>query len=259
VTTSSGGNPLVDDEGYSEWPLGVTTWWTNDVQTCFPAPGTTMCTNYNDQAGTLFDPRTPTSTRVIDPQIGWEQQKFLIAQTLMYLVDNERTEWFDMMRLWRLGSDADPAFTNRIEFHDPSGQVWVAKTYGKETIFGKEVQRGIAARVLEFANEMLVLAYETTPGPDLDGDAAPDWYIPVITDGKAEVMFNPDTLWLNEAGTQFNGSPPADCNGTDNSGCECGDNVFCVRMANHVPVIAFLRQAFTDFDYVDGSQIGVED
>ena len=84
--------------------------------------------------------------------------------------------WFDMMSVWELGVNADPGFANRIEFHNPTGKVWIAKTYGKENLFGKMVQKGIAARVLEWANQLLVQAYQTEPGPDLDADGDPDWY-----------------------------------------------------------------------------------
>ena len=56
--------------------------------------------------------------------------------------------------------DADPALDQRIELHEPNGRVWVARTFGTEVIFGETVQRGIAARILEYANGLLAQAYE---------------------------------------------------------------------------------------------------
>ena len=76
----------------------------------------------------------------IDPQVGWEQQKFLIAWTMMYLPANQEQRWIDMLRIWEFGVDAAPEIENRIEFHYPEGKSYVAKTFGMETIFGKRVQ-----------------------------------------------------------------------------------------------------------------------
>ena len=49
-----------------------------------------------------------------------------------------------MLRIWELGRDADPGLgQGRIELHDPTGQVYVARTFGKEEILGRIVQQGI--------------------------------------------------------------------------------------------------------------------
>jgi hypothetical protein len=109
----------------------------------------------------------------------------LIANTFLYLPENQKLKWFDMMSIWELGVNADPGFANRIEFHNPTGKVWIAKTYGKEAIFGKTVQKGIAARVLEWANVLLLKAYATEEGPDLDGDGKADWYT-VLLDANGQ-------------------------------------------------------------------------
>ena len=77
------------------------------------------------------------------------------------------------------GRRCRPGVWQPIELHLPSGKHYVAKTYGTEVIFGREVQR-IAARVLEYANSLLMNAYEVNEGPDLDGNGSPDWYIPAL-------------------------------------------------------------------------------
>jgi hypothetical protein len=74
------------------------------------------------------------------------------------------------MRLYRLGANSDPAFEERIEWQDPSsGELYYAKTFGTECLFGdpadgctggRVVQKGIAARVLEYANELTGRAYQ---------------------------------------------------------------------------------------------------
>src|SRR5690606_32241878 len=87
----------------------------------------------------------------------------------------QKEHWINQLRLWQLGADPDPEFDNRIEFHDPLGKIYVAKSYGRETYLGRTVQAGIAARVLEYANDLLSKAYEVTP-IDNDGDSVTDWY-----------------------------------------------------------------------------------
>jgi len=163
---------------YPLHPIGWTSWWpTEGAESCFPANGSIVCKSFVESK---FQPDAPANTVPVDPQVGWDQQKFLIAQTFVYLPENQQQKWFEMMSLWELGKDADPGFPNRIEYHNPLGKVYIAKTYGKEALFGKTVQKGIAARVLEWANILLQKAYQTTPGPDLDGDGAPDWFEPVL-------------------------------------------------------------------------------
>jgi hypothetical protein len=76
-----------------------------------------------------------------------------------------------MMRIWKLGDDADPSFPEeqRLVWRDPlSSQVYVAHRYGPEVIDGREVDRGIAARVVEWMNVLTAAAYEVDGDPDSD-------------------------------------------------------------------------------------------
>ncbi len=58
-----------------------------------------------------------------------------------------------------MGLGADPDWDNRLELHIPDGSTYAARNFGTEVIFGKEVHKGIAARVLQYANELMVKAY----------------------------------------------------------------------------------------------------
>lgn len=160
VAADGAGRPLVEaSTKYPAQALGTTSYWTPTPEVCFPKQGTTLCSDLDKaKLGNV-----PPSVAVLDPQVGWEVQRFLIAWTLNYLPENQKTDWLNQMDVFQLGTDSDPGFTNRIEFHDPNGKVYVARTYGKEMIFGKSVQKGIAARILEYANELLEDAYETDP------------------------------------------------------------------------------------------------
>jgi hypothetical protein len=248
LAADSRGNPLKDAEGYPEQPIGWTTWWGETPQACFPNAGTTLCSSYNMPTSDPFDPRAPTNVAVLDPQVGWEQQKFLIAWTMLYLPENERMGWLDLMRVWELGQDADPAFTNRIEFHSPDGKIYVARTFGKEDIFGETVQKGIAARVLEYADDLTVDAYAVDNGPDVDGDTIPDWHIPVVSTltGLPVVKYDPTVAQIDADGyIQRDGIPG--CNATDNSLCTCTANRACVALQRYLTVPAYLREAISAY------------
>jgi hypothetical protein len=134
---------------------------------CFSSSGRNACSNFT---GGDFNPLTPARSVAIDPQIGWEVQKFLIAWTVALIKANEKTAWLDMMRLYRLGKNANPEAETRLEWQDPtSGELYYARTFGSECLFGqassdclggKVVEKGIAARVLEYANELTAKGYQ---------------------------------------------------------------------------------------------------
>ena len=96
----------------------------------------------------------------------------MIAWTVALIKANEKTQWTDMMRIWKLGQNAAPDIAPRIEWQDPSsGELYYARTFGKECLFGdatngcaggKMVEKGIAARVLEYANQLTAGAISWT-------------------------------------------------------------------------------------------------
>jgi hypothetical protein len=248
VAADADGEPLLDGEGFPSQPIGWTSWWRETPEACFPAEGTTLCSTFPiDEAP--FDPRLPANTTVVDPQVGWEQQKFLIAWTLLYLPENQQVEWLDQLRVWELGADADPGLARRIELHAPDGRVYIAKTYGHEEIFGQTVQRGIAARVLEYANQLLAAAYVTDDGPDLDGDTVPDWYLPRYSaaTGQPLVRWDPTVAQIDSEGRiQTNGVPG--CNRTDSSMCTCTANRACVSLGHYLSIPSYLREAIAAYN-----------
>lgn len=238
VMTDDAGNPAVDKQMYPQWAMGWTSWYGDTPMSCFPGDGSTLCRTYAAENPGSFGGKVAPNVAAVDPQVGWEQQKFLIAWTMLYLPENQQVQWLDMLRVYELGSDPDPAIKQRIEFHNPTGKTYVARTYGKEAIFGKTVEKGVAARVLEYANSLLVVAYETTPGPDSDSDGTPDWYLPVYDakTGLAKVKFDP-------AMGDGAGGTPIGCDAKDNSKCTCGNNRACVKLQHYAQVPAYMRQA----------------
>lgn len=233
-----------DDNGFPIAGLGYTTWWDPEgPKTCFAEEMSLLCSN------------STVDTVVIDPQIGYEQQKFLIAHTLQYLPENNKQTWLNMLWLWELGTDSDPGFENRIEFHDPEGRIYVAKTFGKEEIYGKIVQKGISARVLEYANELLAKAYEVD-AVDINADGIADWYEPVLgSDGLPTVKYDPTIRQVTEDGLIATGREG--CNVNDNSDCTCTENRACVALRNYTQVPFFLREAIDAYGLGDPRMKGI--
>ena len=204
-------------------PIGWTSWWPADgPQACFPGEGSTVCSSLTDNGS--FSPKTGATLLTLDPQVGFEQQKFLIAMTLAYLPENQQQWWLNQLNLWEIGEDTDPGFENRIELHLPNGKIYVAKTFGTELIFGKRVQKGIAARVLEYANQILSKSYAVTDGPDLDGDGNPDWYIPQL-DAQGQV--------------------------------QCLKDAQCIVLSHYEEVPFYLREALKAYGLADPSMKGI--
>ncbi len=256
VAADAAGKPLMDSDGYPTMGIGWTRWAATTPSVCFQSASSLGVPDGN--AGLQCATNPPANTAVLDPQVDWEQQKFLIAYTLLYLPENQQQWWLQQMNVWELGSDSDPGFANRLEFHDPTGKIYIAKTFGKETIFGKPVQKGIAARVLEYANELMDQAYVTTPGPDLDGDNKPDWFVPVFNDdGTPKVKYDEGVVAVEAIGPNIYEVTKEGCNEEDNSKCICSDNRACIKLSKYVELPFFFRQAMAAYGLADPSMRGI--
>jgi hypothetical protein len=251
------GAVLRDLQGFPLRPIGWTSWWGSEPRVCFPADGTQLCDSYGNENNEALGSEAPPRTVVLDPQVGWEQQKFLVAWTMLYLPENQQQEWINQLRMWEIGKDADPEFANRIELHHPNGKKYVAKTFGKEVIFGRQVQMGIAARVLEYANQLLEQAYVVDPGPDTDGDGDPDWFIPVIgDDGQPIVKWDDSIAAIDPEGFVRPGGR-AGCNAQSSDDCECSANRACVALERYVELPFFMRQVMDAYQILDVNPRGI--
>jgi hypothetical protein len=297
-------DPTNDDaKKYPKNPIGWTSWWPNEGPTeCFPSNGSNVCANYTkdwsgDDGG--FKPLDPASKVGIDPQIGFEVQKFLIAWTAAYISANQKAEWIDMMRIYKIGPHAAPSFEGRIEWQDPaSGQVYYAKTYGKECLFGtvtlpanttgmtlaeiekakadsckatggKWVQKGIAARVLEYANELTAGGYEldTAGYPNNTSDTA-NLAPGFNAYGRAMVVLQPDgtpviagdpTMQKIGSGGSLGGSPVTCDNNVDPACTPLTkyDNHFVMHLDNYKSVPNYLWEIIVGYGLGTPDQLGI--
>ncbi|WP_434042014.1 MULTISPECIES: hypothetical protein [Sorangium] len=279
-------------------PMGWVSWWpTEGPKVCFPSDGKNLCTNY---IGGDFNPETVSRTVAVDPQVGWEVQKFLIAWTLAYIPANGKTNWMDMMRIYRLGNDADPGIEQRVEWQDPtSGQVYYARTYGMECLFGtgadrasceasggKWVQKGIAARVLEYANALTAKGYQldtaTYVGKLEPGELAPDGSIPSVpTDpayvaaygkgfnkyGRAMLTYHPDGVAIIVKDPAVKDVPAIgplkevpDCDQNVNPTCTqltIYKNHYAYELKSYKSVPDYMLQMMAEFGLAAPDQLGV--
>ena len=201
VAAKPNGTPDVDEDLYAKQGLGTTTWWPKTgPEVCFPNVDSTVCSQYGKN-GAAYKPVVVANTAVVDPLIGWEQQKFLIVWTYVYLPENQKRFWLDRMELKEFGKDGPPDWSASTELHFPGGSTYIARTFGTEVVFGETVQKGISARVLQYANKLMSQAYagkwhdaageiadQANPAPsnwfiaDLDGEGQPI----VADDGATE-------------------------------------------------------------------------
>jgi len=276
VDPDVGGNADPRDPSSTLYPKNAmlwTSWWpTESPAMCFPSNGSNLCYGYSGNSGD-FKPNGISNTVAIDPEIGWEVQKFMIAWTLAYIPANQQAQWLDMMRIYQLGENSDPAFTDRIEFQDPiSGKFYYAKNYGYECLFangtsratcttagGKWVQKGIAARVLEYANELVANGYEldttTFPGHDDVQPGYNDFGRAVFTyydDGSTpHFKSDPALAKINPDGTV---AGAVDC---DTTICSKFNNHYAVQLDNYVEVPNFLWEVVIKYGLGTPSQLGL--
>lgn len=276
VTATASGAPEVNFQSkVPNRPLGWTSWWTPESEVCFPGANTLVCDTpqLNAAFGEAypfgpgeFEPYKPERVIPVDSEVDWEQWKFLVVQTLLYLPENQRNEWLNQLGIWEIGADDDPGFENRIEFHSPEGRIYVARTYGREEIFGKTVQRGIAARILEQANEFVIGGYETTvAGPgvactddcvmDLDGDGVNESVAGTIDEETGAITVT-GTIWY--VPVIENGAPvriPAEVGSSQAGIVEAAVN----NLQEYEPLLTFIRQSLNDFHMADPTMKGLYD
>ena len=148
--------------------MGFRSFWPKDgPEVCWRRSGSVICREYPSEL--TVDDAAPAESIALDPEIGFEVQKFIAFYALLNLPESYKQDWINMMRIFRLGDNTNPFTESELEARwvDPlSGQSYVARRYGQESIDGRMVDRGIAARMLDWMNALTLQAYEvgTRPG-----------------------------------------------------------------------------------------------
>ncbi len=142
----------------------------------------------------------PQDTREIFPNLGYNQQVPTIIYAYLFGRANGDLTLSNKLRIWVDGSisgEFELPDAEQVRFTDPdSGITYIARKYGPESLYGREVDKGIGSRMLMRANTLLAEAYEVER--DDDGNIVMD-------------EFGRPTLALDESGarieTEDDGAP----------------------------------------------------
>jgi hypothetical protein len=174
--------------------------------------------------------------------------------TVSFVKANQKTNWTDMLRIWRLGENAAPDVTPRIEWQDPgSGEIYYAHASGTECLFGDAtnncaggqiVQKGIAARVLEYANHLTANGYELDVAgyPPAGFNANGRAMFVRQPDGTAVVRSDPAIKNITSTGAL---APTTDCDQNVTPSCTpltVDQNHFAQELASYKSVPDYLWQ-----------------
>ena len=166
--------------------------------------------------GSCFGGRAtaPASSVAIDPELGFEIQKFVLFYSYVFLPASQRNDWVDMLRIFKLGTDTAPAFdpAEMVEWKDPqTGYRYLAKRFGNEQLFGKTYDKGIGAKMVQWANYLASKAYVPADAA-APSDPQTGRFIYKVDD-KGLPVVQPDSLVTPSSTT-----------------LTCDDNHYCVQL-----------------------------
>jgi hypothetical protein len=112
------------------------------------------------------EPTRPAGSKVLFPNIGYMQQLYASIFSALYARENTDMTLIHKMRIWIDGIEANisdvafPDAQDQIRFYDPaSGFTYIARSFGTESIDGRTIDRGIASRMMQRANQLVTLSY----------------------------------------------------------------------------------------------------
>lgn len=112
----------------------------------------------------------PASARLVDPVLGFRVKVPTMVLMMLYQPIDSNMELIQRTRIWVTGGQEQIRIpdTEKVTFFDPiEGNEWNSRTFGTETIATKLVDKGIGARMIQHANELLLAAY------NVDSEAVP--------------------------------------------------------------------------------------
>lgn len=141
------------------------------------------------------NPTRPAGASAVQPNIGYKTQLAAVIFTHLFSRMSTDMTLVNKMRVYVDGLDHISALpgTEQARFTDPvSGLTYVAHRFGGETLMGKQVDTGIASRMMVRANALLAAAYDvqrTGNDPVLDAYGQPTLIQPgTVRDPNAEAM-----------------------------------------------------------------------
>ncbi|MBI5499159.1 MAG: hypothetical protein HY907_02880 [Deltaproteobacteria bacterium] len=131
----------------------------------------------------------PAAALLADPNHGWNERLYAMVWGAMYFPTNWSQSWIEDARITTLAADqVGWADAETYTFRDPaSGKTYRAHKIGTEDVLGTTHQKGVGARMLEWATRLLMLAYRVERGPLGNPEFNPDGtpVLEVGPDGRA--------------------------------------------------------------------------
>ena len=106
VEMESGG-PIVQGDKSPSAGMGFRSFWpAAGPEVCWRRSGSVICKEYPTEKA--IDDGAPAESVAIDPEIGFEVQKFLVFSALVNLPESYKEDWIDMMRIFKVGTSFSP-------------------------------------------------------------------------------------------------------------------------------------------------------
>jgi hypothetical protein len=127
---------------------------------------------YDTTAQTPPSLQYPHGAVLLDPLVGWETQYPALINLFFYGPTSLNLNLIDQMRIFSPGDAAGVSLpaASQVKYRDPlTGIEYVAKNYGTEWVnpdVGFPVAKTIGARMIQHANYLAQIAYQTTGSPD---------------------------------------------------------------------------------------------
>jgi hypothetical protein len=231
VATSSSGLPMVANKDLYKYPA-VPVGWTSFTPPggpaiCWPTHGTEACTDEKGSPLPGMPATAPKTSLPVDPELGFEVQKFILLYAYVYLPQSQKNDWLDMLRIFKIGGDINPQFdvSQMVEWQDPqTGYHYFAKRFGDEQVMGKGYDKGIGAKMLQWANALSALAY--APADPLQPYDPKTGRFIYKTDAKGNPVVLADPLGIDP---------------DDASNIRCEENQSCLQLRNYRGLLDFSR------------------
>jgi len=115
----------------------------------------------------------PAGATVLDPIVGWQDQFPVMLYAHIYSGTNLYTDALDEMDVWSptAPNPNSVALSEQVRFRDPvNGTIYAARHYGNETINGQSVETTVGARMIQYAQTLVNLAYTCNGATVADAD-----------------------------------------------------------------------------------------
>lgn len=137
----------------------------------------------------------PSNARLLDPNNAFNEQLFGMVWGSVFFPTNWSQSWINEARIAVFASDqVDWPDHETYAFRDPeSGMTYKAHAVGTENMVGKQVQRGVGARMLEWANWLAYVAYLVEVDPQGNPVTNPDGTLNYVLGSDGRPQPDPST------------------------------------------------------------------